>query len=298
MDDLNAETVTQAALQQMAATPDPRLRAVMASLVRHLHDFAREVTLTPEEWLTAIRFLTEVGHACSPVRQEFILLSDVLGLSALVNAQHVADAAPGGTEASLLGPFFRADAPVLAAGTQIARDPGAPELLLHGRVTDTAGAPIAGARIDVWQTSATGLYDLQIAGAAMDLRGAFQTDAEGRFHFRTVQPLGYQIPMDGPVGRLARAQGRHGYRPAHIHFLIGAAGYQELVTALYFAEDPHIDSDMVFGVAKALVVSPVAEDPAAPIQGMASLRYDFALARAEGNASHRVGADPASLQPA
>ena len=299
MPDLSAETVTEEVLAQMATTPDARLRTVMEAAVRHLHAFAREVELTPAEWLTAIRFLTEVGHACTPVRQEFILLSDILGLSALVSARHDAQAAPGGTTTSLLGPFYREASPVLPAGAQIAREPGAPELLMHGRVTDTAGHGIAGAQVEVWQTSATGLYDLQVdGGAAMDLRGTFRCGPDGAYHFRTVRPLGYQVPMDGPVGQLVHRQQRHGFRPAHIHFLISAPGHRELITALYFTDDPHIDSDTVFGVSRALVVQTVANDPAAPMPGMASVRYDFALAEAEGEETGRVGADPAAFSPA
>ena len=293
MQDLTVETVTDDVLAQMATTTDPRLRQVMASLVRHLHDFARDVKLTPDEWLTAIGFLTKVGQACTPARQEFILLSDVLGLSALVNLLHDREAAELGTTSSLLGPFYRQDAPEVPLGGSIAVDGKGPELLLWGRVTDTAGHPVPGALVQLWQTDAEGLYDLQVeGGAATDMRGNVRCDAEGRYHLRTVKPLGYSIPMDGPVGALVHQQRRHGCRPAHIHFLIGAPGYRELVTALYFGDDPHIDSDTVFGVSGPLVVDAVADDPAAPARGIPSVRYDFQLARAAGAGSGRVGADP------
>ena len=293
MQDLTVETVTDDVLAQMATTTDPRLRQVMASLVRHLHDFARDVKLTPDEWLTAIGFLTKVGQACTPARQEFILLSDVLGLSALVNLLHDREAAELGTTSSLLGPFYRQDAPEVPLGGSIAVDGKGPELLLWGRVTDTAGHPVPGALVQLWQTDAEGLYDLQVeGGAATDMRGNVRCDAEGRYHLRTVKPLGYSIPMDGPVGALVHQQRRHGCRPAHIHFLIGAPGYRELVTALYFGDDPHIDSDTVFGVSRPLVVGAVADDPAAPARGIPSVRYDFQLARAAGAGSGRVGADP------
>jgi hydroxyquinol 1,2-dioxygenase len=299
MQDLTVETVTDDVLAQMATTTDPRLRQVMASLVRHLHDFARDVKLTPDEWLTAIGFLTRVGQTCTPARQEFILLSDVLGLSALVNLLHDREAAELGTTSSLLGPFYRQDAPEVPLGGSIAVNGKGPELLLWGRVTDTEGHPVPGALVQLWQTNAEGWYDLQVeGGAATDMRGNVRCDAEGRFHVRTVKPLGYSIPMDGPVGALVHQQRRHGCRPAHIHFLIGAPGYRELVTALYFGDDPHIDSDTVFGVSGPLVVSTVADDPAAPVRGIPSVRYDFQLARETAAGSGRVGADPKQVMAA
>ncbi len=299
MQDLTETTVTEAALAQMAATPDPRLRAVMASAVRHLHAWAREVNLTPAEWLQGIAFLTQVGQACTPARQEFILLSDTLGLSALVNILHDGTAPDAGTESSLLGPFYREDAPPLPLGASIAAHAAGPELALHGRITDRDGRPVPHATVQVWQTDAEGSYDLQVHGtAATDMRGNFVADADGNYRFRTLRPFGYLIPMDGPVGALVRAQGRHGKRPAHIHFLIAAPGYRELVTALYLADDPVIDSDVVFGVSSALVVSAVEHDPASPFPGMPSIRYDFELAAASGADTGRVGADPARLLPA
>ena len=293
MQDLTVATVTDDVLAQMATTTDPRLREVMASLVRHLHDFARDVKLTPAEWLTAIGFLTQVGQTCTPARQEFILLSDVLGLSALVNLLHDQAAPELGTTSSLLGPFYRQDAPEVPLGGSIAVDGKGAELLLWGQVADTDGHPVPGALVELWQTNAEGWYDLQVeGGAATDMRGNVRCDANGRFHLRTVKPLGYSIPMDGPVGALVHQQKRHGCRPAHIHFLISAPGYRELVTALYFGDDPHIDSDTVFGVSGPLVVHEVADDPAAPMRGMASMRYDFQLAREAGAGTGRVGADP------
>jgi hydroxyquinol 1,2-dioxygenase len=249
MPDLDEFTATDAALAQMAATPDPRLKEIADAAVRHLHAFAREVNLTPAEWLTGIAFLTQVGKACTPVRQEFILLSDVLGLSAVVNALHDKKARELGTQSSLLGPFYREGAPELELGACIARHPEAAQIVLYGQVTDNDGEPIPHALVQVWQTSEHGLYDLQAADHEnMDLRANFRCDADGRYHFRTVRPLGYPIPMDGPVGQMVRAQDRHGFRPAHIHFLIGGEGFRELVTALYFGDDEHIDSDTVFGV--------------------------------------------------
>jgi protocatechuate 3,4-dioxygenase beta subunit len=297
--DLDADTVTDAVLEQMARTPDPRMREVMSALVRHMHAFAREVSLTPAEWLEGIKFLTQVGHACTPVRQEFILLSDVLGLSALVNILHDRNEAELGTQSRLLGPFFREGSPVLPAGACIVSEHSAPEIVLYGRVTDTDGKGVAGAGIAVWQTDETGACDLQLdGGREMDMRGRFVTDADGNYHFRTVRPLGYSIPMDGPVGRMVMGQKRHGFRPSHIHFLIAAPAYRELVTALYFGDDDHIASDTVFGVSRSLVVHARHDDADAPIQGIGSVRYDFRLARSGSGTGSRVGADPAAFAPA
>ena len=295
MQDLTNTSVTEAVLAQMADTPDERLRLVMASLVRHLHDFARDVQLTPDEWIKAIAFLTRVGQTCTPARQEFILLSDTLGLSALVNLMHDEAATEIGTESSLLGPFYQQKAPDLTLGDTIAVKATGAEIQLYGRVTDMAGEPLPNALIQVWQTDGDGTYDLQRHnGHEHDTRGNFRSDDKGRFWFRSILPLGYEIPMDGPVGALVRAQGRHGCRPAHIHFLIGAPGYRELVTALYLGDDPYIDSDTVFGVSRSLVVNP-ATDPDAPLPGIPAIRYDFRLAVETEGGSNRVGADPAQI---
>jgi protocatechuate 3,4-dioxygenase beta subunit len=297
--DLDADTVTDAVLEQIARTPDARMREVMSAAVRHLHAFAREVSLTPAEWLAGIKFLTEVGHACTPVRQEFILLADVLGLSALVNIMHDRNEAGIGTQSSLLGPFFRENSPQRAPGESIVSEHTAPAIVVYGRVMDMDGRGIADATVGVWQTDETGLYDLQKdGGRQMDMRGTFRTDADGHYHFRTVRPLGYSIPMDGPVGRLVHSQNRHGFRPSHIHFLIDAPGFRELVTALYFGDDKHIASDTVFGVSQSLVVSARHDDPHAPIKGIGAVHYDFQLGAATGDDNGRVGADPAAFMPA
>src|ERR1700759_1643320 len=225
MQDLDEFSVTDEALRQMAGIDNPRLKQIGDAAVRHMHAFAREVNLTPEEWLTGIQFMTAIGQACTPLRQEFILLSDVLGLSAVVNALHDKKARELGSQSSLLGPFYREGAPEMPAGAQIVHHRTAPEIVLYGKVTDNAGAPVPDALIQVWQTSEHGLYDLQEGhGDEMDMRGNFRTDAEGKFHFRTVRPLGYSIPMDGPVGELVHRQKRHGMRPSHIHCLISADG--------------------------------------------------------------------------
>jgi protocatechuate 3,4-dioxygenase beta subunit len=303
MRELTPETMTDAVLDQMATTPDPRMREVMAAAVKHLHAFAREINLTPGEWIKGIEFLTAVGKMCTPERQEFILLSDTLGLSALVNGMHDNTAIEEGTHTSLLGPFYRETAPRLAAGSQIARKvkPGT-ECALYGRVTDVHGKPLANATVSIWQTGADGLYDIQESATQVDYRGIFTTDAEGVYVLRTVKPVGYSIPMDGPVGGMVKAQARHGMRPAHIHFLVGAPGYRELVTALYLRDDPHLADDVVFGSSGDLAVDLDANDPGCPIKGLPSIRFDLRLSRegAADKTSGRVGADPATIvkQPA
>jgi len=303
MQDLDRFGVTREVIAQMSGTPDARLRQVMKAAVRHLHDFAREVELTPDEWLAGIAFLTAVGQACTPFRQEFILLSDVLGLSRVVNLMHDAEGREAaGTETSLLGPFFREKAPEFELGESIAvHARHGTEAQIFGRVTGSDGRPLPGATIDVWQTNAVGLYDLQANDAeVVDMRGRFRCDGEGRFHLRTVVPCGYSIPMDGPVGRLVQAQARHGFRPAHIHVLVGAEGHRELVTALYLAEDAHIESDTVFGVSRSLVVSPTRGLEGARRPDLPGIRYDFRLSRlgADEPAGGRVGADPSRILPA
>ena len=298
MQDLDEFTTTDETLRQMAGTASPRLKQIGEAAVKHLHAFAREVNLTPEEWLLGIQFLTEVGQKCSPLRQEFILLSDVLGLSAVVNSLHDKKARELGSQSSLLGPFYREGAAVMPMGSQIVEQPSVEEIVVWGKVTDNDGAPLANALIQVWQTSERGQYDLQERnGESMDMRGNFLTGADGAYHFRTVRPLGYSIPMDGPVGEMVMKQNRHGMRPSHIHCLIGAEGHRELVTALYFGDDPNIDSDTVFGVSRSLVVE-ARENPACPVPGLRSVHYDFRLAKAAAGESGRVGADPSKLMKA
>ena len=303
MKELTPETITDAVLDQMASTPDPRLKKIMASAVKHLHAFAKDVNLTPAEWIKGIAFMTAVGKMCTPERQEFILLSDTIGLSALVNGLHDSTAMEEGTHTSLLGPFYRENTPKLPAGSQIARTvkPGS-ECALYGRVTDVNGKPLANATVSIWQTGADGLYDIQESATAIDYRGVFTTDADGVYALRTVKPIGYSIPMDGPVGGLVKAQARHGMRPAHIHFLVGSPGYRELVTALYLRDDPHLADDVVFGSSGDLAVDLKANDPNCPIKGLPSIRFDMRLARegAADETSGRVGSDPAAIvkQPA
>jgi hydroxyquinol 1,2-dioxygenase len=294
---IDENTITDAAIEQMSSTPSPRLKQIMASLARHLHDFTREVDLTPEEWLEGIRFLTAVGQKCTAHRQEFILLSDTLGLSSLVNALHDKRATEAATKSSLLGPFYRQDAPMMKLGDSIISRSKGSEVVFYGRVLDSAGRGIPNALVQIWEPDETGNYDLQKHDpSVMDLRGCFHADTEGRYYFRGLCPIGYMIPMDGPVGDMIRAQKRHGHRPAHIHFVIGAPGYRELVTALYVAGDDHIDSDTVFGVSESLVISVNKNDPSSPLPKLPSIRYDFRLAAAsKWDASGRVGADPSQI---
>jgi hydroxyquinol 1,2-dioxygenase len=298
MQELTPETITAAVLDQMSTTPDPRLKTIMASAIKHLHAFAREVNLTPSEWIRGIEFMTAAGKMCTPARQEFILLSDTIGLSALVNGLHDKTAIEEGTHTSLLGPFYRETTPRLAAGSQMSKHvkPGS-ECALYGRVTDAGGKPIANAEVSIWQTSADGLYDIQEDATSVDYRGIFTTDADGVFMLRTVKPVGYSIPMDGPVGDMVRAQKRHGMRPAHIHFLVSAPGYRELVTALYLRGDPHLADDVVFGSSDDLAVDIAANDSNCPIKGMPSIRFDMKLSResAADKTSGRVGSDPAAI---
>lgn len=294
---LTPDSITDAVLEQMAQTPDPRLKEIMVAAVKHLHAFARETNLTPAEWIKGIEFMTQVGKMCTAERQEFILLSDTVGLSALVNLLHDRTAVEEGTDTSLLGPFYRENTPKLERGAQVATKVDGPEAVLWGRVTDVGGRPLANASVSVWQTGAHGLYDVQLEGAPVDYRGVFDTDPEGFYWLKTVVPIGYSIPMDGPVGKLAASQKRHGMRPAHIHCLVAAPGYRELVTALYLKGDLHLHDDTVFGVSSDLVAELKSNDAACPVQGLPSIRFDLKLARegAVDRATGRVGADPAAI---
>ena len=293
---IDENTITDAVLDQMSTTGDPRLKEIMDSLVRHLHDFAREVDLKPGEWLKSIEFLTAVGKKCTPARQEFILLSDTLGMSSLVNSLHDKRALEAGTKSSLLGPFYRNDSPERALGESIVENPNGNEVVLYGKVTNSAGEPVPSASVEIWQPDDEGVYDMQRDETKMDLRGHFHTGGDGAYHCKAVAPRGYMIPMDGPVGDMIRAQNRHGYRPAHIHFLVGGEGYREIITALYLAGDDHIDSDTVFGVTDSLVTDVKHDDPNCPVPGMASIEFNFELAAATAaDLTGRVGADPKQI---
>ena len=229
MYEFTTENITDAVIERMSTTPDPRLREIMACLVQHLHDFAREMKLTPDEWMAGIQFLTRIGHITTPVRQEFVLLSDTLGLSTLINTLHDRTAIEDATHTSLLGPFYREDAPELPLGSSISKKDKSQPVCLWGKITNVDGEPLKNAKVTVWQTASDGSYDLQQGdGSDVDYRGVFHTDENGTYYLKSVRAKGYYIPMDGPVGDMIRAQKREGCRPAHIHFLISAPGYREL----------------------------------------------------------------------
>jgi hydroxyquinol 1,2-dioxygenase len=250
-------TITRAAIGRLAGCRDARFKRVMGSLIRHLHDFVREVDLTEEEWLTAVEFLTDTGKMCTGRRQEFILLSDTLGVSMLTvmlaqSRATRARASKGATEATVQGPFFWEGAPEMPLGADIGSGVAGEPALYRGRVTSTRGTPIAGALIDVWSVDAGGLYDMQ-TGEEMRARARFKSDREGRYSFWSVRPAHYPVPTDGPVGRMLRAMGRHAYRPAHVHFMVRAKGYALLVTHVFDSRSKYLDSDAVFGVRDSLI---------------------------------------------
>jgi hydroxyquinol 1,2-dioxygenase len=248
------DAISQAAIASFAQSENPRLKQIMQSLVKHLHAFAQETNLTEAEWMAGIQFLTATGHKCDDVRQEFILLSDTLGLSMLLVAMHDG-AQNGATEATVLGPFHTPDAPSKGSGSDLSNGaPGEP-LYVSGRVLSADGKALAPARIDVWQADAEGLYDVQRGELEGNrrARGVVESDEDGNFSFWSVLPEAYPVPTDGPVGQMLVANRRHPWRPAHIHFLIEAQGYQPLVTHIFREGDRYLDSDVVFGVRPSLV---------------------------------------------
>ncbi len=246
----SADTV----IASLAQCDDPRLKAVLESLVRHLHDFVKDVELTEDEWSAAIAFLTETGQRSDEVRQEFILLSDVLGVSMLVETiNHRVRG--GATESTVLGPFHVVASPERELGADIDLGGAGTACVVSGQVRSGDGTPLAGARVDVWQANADGFYDVQRPGEIPErnLRGMFTADDDGRFWFRTIVPSDYPIPNDGPVGRLLAATGRHPYRPAHVHLIVSAPGHRPVTTHAFVADSPYLDSDVVFGVKESLV---------------------------------------------
>ncbi|MDU9394335.1 intradiol ring-cleavage dioxygenase [Pseudomonas sp. zfem002] len=286
MRNINEDTITQAVIAAMVDCKQPRLLTIMTSLVQHLHSFAREVTLSEAEWEQAIGFLTAVGHITDDKRQEFILLSDTLGLSTLVTAQNNAKP-PACTESTVFGPFFVEGAPELPLGADIANGACGEPCYVSGQVRGLDGQPVANALIDVWQSDEDGHYDVQLPMAAdapeHRARARLRTDAEGRFHFRSILAVPYPIPHDGPVGRLLEALGRHPWRPAHLHFMIVAAGYERLITHVFRDGCSYLDSDAVFGVRSTLVADWVRHEAGATPDGKRSsvpfytLQYDFVL---------------------
>ena len=276
---MNATTpaeLTDDVLKSFGSTADPRLRELITALVRHLHAFAAETRLTPGEWMAGLQFLTATGQKCDARRQEFVLLSDVLGLSSLVD---VINAAPDATESTVLGPFYVTGAPARAMGEHIGRPEDGSPTLVRGRVTDVAGRPLDGATVDVWQSNDSGLYDTQDPDQPpFNLRGVFVTGPDGRFEFRTARPASYPIPTDGPVGGLLRATGRSHWRAAHIHAIVSAPGRRPVTTHIFDADNPYLDSDAVFGVRDSLVRPFRPAGPGDPADVSYVVDMDFALA--------------------
>jgi hydroxyquinol 1,2-dioxygenase len=280
MRNVNQDTITQAVLARLADTPDARLKEVMTSLVQHLHAFAREVKLTEAEWFEGIEFLTATGHTCDDKRQEFILLSDTLGLSMLTVAMNNHKPA-GCTEATVFGPFHVEGAPHYAHGDDVGNGAQGAPCVVHGRVVGLKGEPVPDAVVEVWQADAEGRYDVQHVDADHPrARGVLVSGPDGRFHFRSIVAEAYPIPDDGPVGRMLRATSRHPWRPAHLHFMIKAEGYETLITHVFRHGDPYLDSDAVFGVRQSLVADWVKQP-----DGTSLLDFEFVLNRAQGEAT-------------
>jgi len=272
MRNLNQDTITQAVVARFADTPNPRLKEIMTSLVQHLHGFAREVRLTEEEWAQGIDFLTRVGHITNDKRQEFILLSDTLGLSMLTVAMNN-DKPAGCTEATVFGPFHVENAPHYELGEDIANGAKGAPCLVRGSVKGYGGEAVPGARLEVWQSDDDGMYDVQHAGLDhAQGRGILNADSQGLFHFKSCLAVAYPIPHDGPVGQMLIATNNHPWRPAHLHFRITAPGYETLVTHVFRDGDKYLDSDVVFGVRESLVA-----EWAQQADGSYLLEYNFVL---------------------
>lgn len=279
------DDITTEVLRRFDATSDPRLRQIVQGLVKHLHAFVREVEPTEAEWMAGIEFLTAVGQKCAANRQEFILLSDTLGVSILVDVINHRKPV-GASETTLIGPFFRDGAPELPAGGNMAEaDPTGQPTLISGRVTDLDGTPIANALLDVWQSSSEGLYDSQMGeGEELHMRAKYRSDANGDYLVRTTRPKHYPVPVDGPVGRMLDVTGRHPWRPAHVHFVVSAPGYETLVTHIFDSKSKYLDSDTVFAVKDSLITEfaeQTTQDDTAKKLGVATpyakVHYDFVL---------------------
>jgi catechol 1,2-dioxygenase len=266
--------LTRDVIDRMSDAKSARLKEVMEVVIRHLHAIVREATITQGEWWQAIDFLTRAGKMCSESRQELVLLSDILGVSMLVDAVDNVTG-PGISDSTVLGPFYAGHQRELAQGDSILlREEASEPLVMRGRVTESEGQPVADALIEVWQTAPNQLYDVQDRNQPQGhLRASFRTDTTGVYRFRTIMPVSYPIPDDGPAGQLLAAMGRHPFRPAHIHFMISAPGYRTLVTHLFFDGDEFLESDAVFGVKPSLVVRPELKG------GINTVEYDFGLAR-------------------
>jgi len=286
--------LTGAVIARLSDDADPRFRRIMTSLIRHVHGFVREVELTEEEWFEAIKFLTATGQKCNDKRQEFILLSDVLGVSMLVDAvNHRGSGAT--TETTVLGPFFVHGAPEIANGDDMAAGWKGEPTYVSGRVLSTEGTPLAGALLELWQSNSEGYYDVQLTEGKR-LRAKLRTDAEGRFRFRTILPTSYPVPTDGPVGLVLDRMGRHPMRPAHLHFMVSAPGYETVVTHLFVKGDPYLESDVVFGVKDSLIVDFKRSESESEAQKLGlkapfySASYEFVLRPAARAAQHAARA--------
>lgn len=284
MRNLTEDNLTDAVLAKLEGASDPRFKQIMTSLVRHLHAFVREVQLTEQEWATGIQFLTATGQKCDDKRQEFILLSDTLGVSMLVDAINHRKPS-GATESTVLGPFYVAGAPELPIGADIAEGVEGEPTYFSGRVLSPDGKPITGAVLDLWSTDGEGWYDVQLGEAkGIRARAKIKTDGEGRYAFWTIKPVSYPIPTDGPVGKMLLMMGRHPYRPAHTHMIISAPGYDSVTTHVFVEGDKYIDSDAVFGVKNSLVSEFARHEAGTAPDGRRmnkpyyTVRYDFGLA--------------------
>ncbi|MBN8997063.1 MAG: intradiol ring-cleavage dioxygenase [Rhizobiales bacterium] len=284
--DFNEHSITDAVIGRFASTPDLRLKQILDSLVRHAHDFIRDVEPTYDEWMAAIMFLTRTGQISDDKRQEFILLSDTLGISMLVDAINHRQPA-GATETTVLGPFYVQNPPVKPLGADISAGLEGTPLYVSGQVTAADGRPLGGAWVDVWQSDNDGFYDVQKEGEDPELRARFIADENGRFALWTLVPRWYPIPNDGPVGEMLAATRRHPNRPSHIHFMIGHEGYETLVTHLFVDGDPYLDSDAVFGVKQSLIVD--LDGGKGPAPGRPELKSWKKL-------DHRFGLKPAGRQ--
>ena len=283
MRNLNEDTITQAVIARLADTPDPRLKQILTSLVQHLHSFARETKLTEEELMAGIQFLTAVGHKCDEKRQEFILLSDTLGLSMLTVALNHSKPA-GCTEATVFGPFHVPNAPEYPLGADIANGARGEPCFVSGAIQGLNGESVPHANIEVWQADADGFYDVQYADQeGHRARGILHADDEGRYHFRSIVAEAYPIPHDGPVGDMLKATARHPWRPAHLHFRIQAPGYETLITHVFRDGDQYLDSDVVFGVRSSLIANWQRHEPGLAPDGTRmnqpyyTLHFDFML---------------------
>jgi hydroxyquinol 1,2-dioxygenase len=283
MRNLTEANLTDAVLAKLEGATDPRFKQIMTSLIKHLHAFVREVELTEAEWFTGIQFLTATGQKCDDKRQEYILLSDTLGVSMLVDAINHRKPS-GATESTVLGPFYVEGAPDKPLGANIAEGVEGEPTYFSGRVRAPDGMPIAGATLDLWSTDGEGLYDVQRKeNEGMRARGKIKTDGDGRYRFWTIKPVSYPIPSDGPVGKMLLRMGRHPYRPAHTHMIVSAPGYETVTTHVFVESDPYLESDAVFGVKNSLVADFVRHDPGVAPDGKRMDRpyytvgYDFGL---------------------